>query len=83
MTNMSRYGVPHGWISFLGVAKAAGAVGLLIGIAVPALGLLAAGGLVLYYVGAVITVVRARWWSHLPFPSLFLGMAVAAVALAG
>ncbi|SDZ50462.1 DoxX-like family protein [Asanoa ishikariensis] len=66
MTNMTRYGIPPRWIVPLGVAKAAGAAGLLLGIAVPSIGVLAAAGLALYFVGAVVAVARAKWWSHLP-----------------
>ena len=79
--NMTRYGVPHSWLYPLGAAKAAGAVGLLAGLVVPALGIAAAAGLVLYFVGAVISVTRARWYSHLPFPAFFLLLAACSLAL--
>lgn len=65
----------------LGVAKAAGAVGLLVGIAVPTIGVAAAVGLVLYFVGAIVTVLRARWPAHLPYPTAFLALAVGALVL--
>ncbi len=83
MTNMTRYGIPHRWIGPLGVAKATGGAGLLVGIAVPPLGTLAAAGLAVYFLGAVVAVVRARWWSHLPAPLLFLALAGVSLALAG
>jgi hypothetical protein len=51
------------------------------GIAVPAVGVAAAAGLLLYFVGAVGTVVRSRWYSHLPFPALFLLLAGGCLAL--
>ncbi|GAB3845637.1 DoxX family protein [Dactylosporangium cerinum] len=76
LANMSRYGVPHAWLPVLGAVKAAGGLGLLAGLAVPALGLAAAAGLVLYFLGAVGTVVRARCWSHLPSPGLFLALSI-------
>ncbi|MPZ85472.1 MAG: DoxX family protein [Actinophytocola sp.] len=79
--NMSKYGVPLAWVHPLGAAKAAGALGLLAGIAAPAIGVAAAAGLLLNFVGAVVTVARARWYSHLPYPSLFLLMAAGALAL--
>ncbi|GAA2692047.1 MULTISPECIES: DoxX family protein [Actinoplanes] len=44
--------LPLWWMPMLGVILAAGAAGLLIGLAVPILGVLAAAGLVLYFVGA-------------------------------
>ena len=79
--NMTKYGVPHSWLVPLGALKAAGGVGLLAGIAVPPLGAAAALGLVLYFVLAVITVVRSRWYSHLPFPAAFLLLAVGALVV--
>lgn len=81
MANMSRYGLPPRWIVPLGVVKAAGALGLLAGLVVPAVGLAAAVGLVLYFVGAVGAVVRARCYAHLPFPGVFLLLAVATLVL--
>jgi hypothetical protein len=80
LENMTRAGVPHSWVFPLGVAKAAGAVGLLVGLAVPALGIAAAVGLVLYYVGAIVTVVRARWPQHVPYPAAFLLLAAGTLA---
>ena len=55
--------------------------GLLIGLFVPVIGLIAGIGLVLYFTGAVITVVRARWFSHVPFPLLYMVPVVASLAL--
>lgn len=72
------YGVPKSWWPWLGVAKAAGAVGLLIGFAFPAVGIAASAGLVLYFIGALITVARARSYGHLPFPLMYLVPALAA-----
>ncbi|MGY3337292.1 hypothetical protein ACVW0K_003391 [Streptomyces filamentosus] len=60
MGNMTKLGVPEGWLPWLGAAKTAGALGLLAGLAVPALGVAAAAGLVLYFVGAVVTHLRAK-----------------------
>jgi hypothetical protein len=79
--NMAEYGVPRSWLHPLGAAKAVGALGLLAGIAAPAVGVAAAAGLLLYFVGAVITVARARWYSHLPYPTAFLVMAAASLVL--
>ncbi|MDF2775835.1 MAG: putative integral rane protein [Geminicoccaceae bacterium] len=72
LDNMTKYGVPHSWLFVLGALKAAGAIGLLVGIRVPQIGGAAAIGLILYFVGAIVTVVRAHWYSHLHFPVLFL-----------
>ncbi|MFF1874869.1 DoxX family protein [Streptomyces sp. CB03911] len=75
------YGVPRTWWTWLGLAKAAGAAGLLVGLFVPALGVAAAVGLILYFTGAVITVVRARSYGHIPFPLVYMAPAVGALAL--
>lgn len=68
---LAEYGVPRSWWPWLGVAKAAGAAGLLVGLAVPAIGVLAAICLLAYFAGAVITVLRARSYSHVPFPLVY------------
>jgi hypothetical protein len=81
LVNMTRYGVPHERLFSLGALKAAGAAGLLVGIGVPLIGIAASVGLVLYFVGAIVTVVRARWYSHIPYPVLFLLPAAGSLAL--
>jgi hypothetical protein len=78
--NMRRYGVPLSWVSRLGAIKAAGAAGLLVGLAVPAIGIAAAIGLVLYYLGAVTTVIRARCYGDIGYPVPFLALAAATLA---
>lgn len=72
------YGVPKSWWPWLGVAKAVGAVGLLVGLAFPLIGVAASVGLVLYFIGALFTVARARSYGHLPFPLMYLLPALAA-----
>ncbi|MEJ2855667.1 MULTISPECIES: DoxX family protein [unclassified Saccharothrix] len=81
LENMAGYGLPASWIVPLGVLKAAGAVGLLAGFVVPVLGVAAAVGLVLYFVGAVAVVVRARVWGDVVYPAAFLGLAVASLVV--
>ena len=61
---LADYGVPRSWWPWLGAAKAAGAAGLLVGLFVPVIGLMAAIGLVLYFIGAVASVVRPRVYSR-------------------
>ncbi|MFI1256955.1 DoxX family protein [Streptomyces netropsis] len=78
---MADYGVPRSWLLPLGTAKAAGAVGLLVGLFLPVIGVMAGIGLALYYAGAVITVIRARWYAHIPFPLLYAAPVVGALAL--
>jgi hypothetical protein len=60
LDNISRWGGWHSWLSKLGALKAGGALGLLVGIAVPVIGVAAAVGLVLFFVGAIAVVIRAR-----------------------
>ena len=79
---LADYGVPRAWWPWLGAAKAAGAAGLLAGLAVPVIGVAAAAGLVLYFLGAVVTVLRARWFSHVAFPLVYAAPAVASLVLA-
>jgi hypothetical protein len=78
---LADYGVPSSWRPWLGTAKAAGAAGLLAGLVVPAVGVAAAIGLVLYFAGAVVTVLRAHWYSHLPFPLMYVAPVVGSLAL--
>jgi hypothetical protein len=79
--NITAYGVPERWWPWLGTVKALGAAGLLAGLAVPAVGVAAAVGLVLYFVGAVVTVLHAHAYSHVPFPLLYLTPAAVAGVL--
>ncbi|WP_405489026.1 DoxX family protein [Nocardia sp. NBC_00511] len=66
------YGVPQSWWNPLGVAKAIGAIGLIVGLFVPVIGVAAAIGLILYFAGAVVTVLRARSYKTVAFPVLYL-----------
>ena len=79
---LADYGVPRSWWPWLGAAKAAGALGLLVGLVVPVIGTVAATALVLYFAGAVITVARARWFSHIPFPLVYVAPVIASLILA-
>lgn len=80
VTTLGGLGVPMAWLPKLAAAEIAGAVGLLIGLAVPAIGIAAAAGLVGYFVGAVITHLKAN--DHEIVPPAVLGLvAVAAMAL--
>ncbi|WP_433129152.1 DoxX family protein [Micromonospora sp. CA-240977] len=72
--------VPHSWLPRLGLALAAGSLGLLAGFAVPLLGTLAAAGLVLYFVGALIAHLRVGS-RHLVGWAVFFSTTVAALAV--
>jgi hypothetical protein len=79
--NMTRVGVQRRALAPLAVLKVAGAVGLLIGIAVPALGGAAATGLVLFFLAAISAHVRVRDYASIPFPGMVLLLAAAALVL--
>jgi DoxX-like family len=77
LANMTKVGVPRSWLVPLGALKAAGALGLLVGIGVPLLGVAASAGLVLFFVGAVITHIRAHAEAlSYAYPGTFLLLAV-------
>ncbi|NML52333.1 DoxX family protein [Streptomyces sp. R302] len=78
---LAAYGVPRSWWNGLGVLKLAGAAGLVVGFWAPVIGILAAVGLVLYFAGAVLTVVRAKAYGHVAFPLMYMAPAAAALAL--
>jgi hypothetical protein len=82
LDNMTGYGVPRSWLFGLGALKALGGIGLLVGFAVPLIGTAAALGLVVYFIGAVSAVVRARAYSHIPYPAAFLLLAAGSLAVA-
>lgn len=81
LENMNKLGIPESWLPTLGILKALGALGLLAGIAIPFIGIAAAAGLILFFLGAMVTVVHARWYPHMPFPLIWLALAVAALVL--
>ncbi|MEU5980629.1 DoxX family protein [Streptomyces sp. NPDC047315] len=83
LANSAEAGVPRTWLPWLATLKAAGAAGLLLGLlGVPLVGVAAATGLVLFYVGAVAAHVRARVFYNIAFPGGYLALAVASLALA-
>ena len=69
--------LPRSWVPMLGSMLAAGSLGLLAGFAVPVLGTLAAAGLVLYFVGALIAHLRVGS-RHLVGWAVFFSTVVAA-----
>ncbi len=84
LPGMIKAGVPESWLTFpIGTLKAAGALGLLLGlVGVPLIGAAAAIGLILYFVCAVYTHVRASDYSpQFGLANGFLALAVAALTL--
>jgi hypothetical protein len=75
--------VPQSWMILFGTLQGAGAVGLLVGFAVPAIGTAAASGLVLFYLGALGAHLRVRDYhpGRLANAAIFLALAVAALAM--
>ncbi len=80
LINMARVGVSESWITIFGILKAAGALGLLIGMSVPLIGIAAGSGLVLFFVSAIITHVRTHDYSF-GLAIVFLLLALAALVL--
>lgn len=76
LANMKKLEVKERWLQTLGVLKLLGGLGLLAGIDARAVGVAAATGLVLYFVAATFTVLRAHWYANLPFALTWLGLAV-------
>jgi hypothetical protein len=82
LANSAEVGVPRSWLPALGALKLAGAAGLIAGLfGPPALGIAAAAGLVLFFVGAVVTHLRARVWYNIAFPGAYLFLSAATLAL--
>lgn len=83
LANMAEVGVPTSWLPKLAVLKGAGAAGLLLGLlGVPVIGVAAAVGLVLFFIVAVATHVRAHVYYSVGFPGTYLALAVASLVLA-
>ena len=79
-TNMDRAGVPRSWLPTLATLRAAGAVGLVAGFAVPFIGAAAAVGVVAFFVGAIVTHLRARWYA-IGYPAVYLVLAAGSFVL--
>jgi hypothetical protein len=85
LANSAQVGGPRSWLPRLATLKLAGATGLLLGLfdaALRPLGVAAACGLVLLYLGALAFHLRARVLYNLAFPGFYLATAVASLALA-
>jgi hypothetical protein len=52
-----------------------------VGIGIPPIEVAASGGLVLFFVGAIVTAMRAHWYAHLPYPAAWLLLAVGSLML--
>jgi hypothetical protein len=81
LANMTHLGIPVGMLPFLATCLIAGGAGLVIGLWYPPLGIAAAVGLVLYFVGALVAHLRKGDFKGLPAPTLFLILAGIAVSV--
>ncbi len=83
LANSAEVGLPQAWIPPLATLKAAGAVGLLLGLlGVRPVGVAAAVGLVLFFAGALAVHLRARVHHNIAFPGAYFVLAVASLVLA-
>ncbi|MFB6523885.1 DoxX family protein [Streptomyces sp. NPDC056401] len=78
--SMGKVGVPDSWLPRLATLKAAGAIGLVAGLWLTPLGIAAAIGVTLYFLGAIVTHLRAKDYNFAPAAVLAL-VAVAALVL--
>jgi hypothetical protein len=74
-------GVPLSWFPVLAACEIAGGIGLLVGIFRPKIGVAAAAGLVLYFVGAMVSHVLVRDWAGLKAPITPLLLSAVALVL--
>lgn len=80
---MMQAGVPVSWLSLLAWIKTSAAIGLVVGIFVPVIGLAAALGVIVFFIGALVVHIRARAYSlwlvgtflTLGISTLWLGLA--------
>jgi DoxX-like family len=82
LANSAKVHVPRSWLPALGTLKLAGAIGLLVGlVGLPAVGIAAAAGLVLFFIGAVIAHLRASVLYNIAAPATYLVLSAASLAL--
>jgi uncharacterized membrane protein YkgB len=79
--NLDRLKVPPSWLPTLGILKVLGGVGLLVGFVAPWVGVAAAIGLILFFIGACVSAVRVRWYQHLPYPTVWLLLVAGSLVL--
>ncbi|MGI5449656.1 DoxX family protein [Streptomyces sp. CA-243310] len=80
LANMRKVAVPDSLLPTLAALKAAGAVGLVVGMWVAPLGVAAAAGVTLYFIGAVVSHLRVKDYDLAPAAVLTL-LSAAALAL--
>lgn len=81
--NAAELDLPQSWIPTLGLLKAAGCVGLVLGlVGIRFVGVAAAIGLTLFFACAVAIHVRKRVFHNIAAPGGFLALAVGSLVLA-
>ncbi len=81
VANLDELKVSRSWLSTLGALKALGGLGLLAGLVAPWIGIAAAIGLILFFIGACAFTVRVRWYKHLVYPTVWLMLAAGSLVL--
>lgn len=74
-------GVPMKFLPHLAACEIAGAVGVILGIWAPSLGVVAGSGLVLYFLGAVVAHLRVGDAKGIGAAAFMCGLSVASLAL--
>jgi hypothetical protein len=83
MPGMAKAGVPESWLTFpIGTLKTAGALGLAAGLALRPLGAAAAIGLILFFVCAIYTHIRAEdYGSQFALANFFLALNISVLVV--
>jgi hypothetical protein len=83
VANSSEVGIQRSWLPWLAALKLAGAAGLLLGLTgVAVVGVAAATGLVMFFIGAIAAHIRARVYRNIAFPGGYLALAALSLAFA-
>ncbi|WP_405063833.1 DoxX family protein [Kribbella sp. NBC_01505] len=80
LATLRRVGFPPNLAWLLATTEVAGALGLLVGLIWPPLGVLAGLGIILYFLGAIASHLRIRDW-HIAPPTVLLAIAAGTLAL--
>lgn len=81
MQSMSTVGVPEDLVWLLSIAEIAGSAGLVAGLFWWPIGVAAAVGIVVYFIGAVGAHIRVRDTANMVAPAVLLLVAIAALVL--
>ncbi len=79
VASMRKVQVPDSWLPRLATLKAAGAVGLVAGLWFTPLGIAAAAGVTLYFIGAVVSHLRVKDYELAPAAVLAVAAAAALI----